>query len=141
MRGFSRRPSPSSYPREFETYTSTGWIVVFLKGPAILFTVVSASIFLFWYLLLLQKARLLASFGYKSYLIIVGFAVLSFSLAEVLAYYIFGVDPLSLFITPPSLDWKTQWQNWLILTLHICISIFLYRRSKFRPKVAVSTNT
>lgn len=127
-------------PRSIFDVKAPVGFTVYLDGPAVLFTVVSASIFLFWYLLMLQKAGLLGLFGWKSCLTVVGLAVLSFSVAEVIAYYIFGGYPPFSFIKPSLLDWRAEWHNWFVLILHICISIYLYRRSKVRPNIAGTAN-
>ena len=69
---------------------------------------------------------------------VVGVAVLSFSAAEVIAYYIFGGYPR--FFKPSILNWKAQWHNWFVLVLHICISLYLYRRSVFGSNLALSAD-
>jgi len=125
-------------PSLFDQLKTPIGFTVYLDGPAVLFTVVVASIFLFWYLILLRKSSLLALVDYKSRLIVVGLAILSISVAEVIAYYIFGGLPR--LFKPSVLDWKAQWHNWLVLLLHICISIYLYRRAKLRSLIALSAD-
>jgi hypothetical protein len=121
MRRFATAPSI------LDQFKAPIWLAVYLDGPATLFTVVVASVFLLWYLILLQKSGLLARFRFRTYMTIVGLAVLSISVAEVIAYYIFGGYP-SLF-KRSALDWRGEWHNWFALLLHIGVSVYLYRRS------------
>jgi hypothetical protein len=128
-------------PATLSKFRPPKWFIVYLDGPAVAFTVISASIFLFWYLFLLQRAGLLALSRYKSCLTVIGLSVLSFSVAEVIAYYVFGGILSLTSFRPYPLNWRTNWHNWFILILHICVSIYLYRRSTPKPNLAVSADS
>lgn len=129
-------------PAIFNQFKPPRWLIVYLDGPSVLFTVISASILLFWYLFLLQKAGGFALSRYKFCLTIVGLSVLSFSVAGVIAYYVFGgIFAMLPAFKPSPLNWRVNWGNWFVLILHICVSIYLYRRSRPRPNVAGSADS
>jgi hypothetical protein len=101
----------------------------YLYGLVVPFKIILASIFLFWYLFLLRRAGFLTIFNLKSLSIVVAIAILSFSVAEVFAYYIFiGNHPLRYFGNYYFLGWKYNWQNYIIILFGCATAVYLIRK-------------
>lgn len=127
LRNFSRkeeRPSRASsdyrhafvYLTEGETY-----LLLFL-----------ASLLLAWYLRQGQRARL-PSAGRVGIPLFVGFAVLSYSTAEVVVYYTFGGSPINeIFRDREGWNWQYEIHNLIVLTIHIVVSAALVLRARAR---------
>jgi hypothetical protein len=119
LRYFSKWHSPWDEPLR----PTWGGIVVHLSSWALPFTLMTAVLFLCLYLYLLFKSALLTKISYSNIPVIAAFSLLSFSSAEVIAYYLF--DPF-----PPLLKQFVgfEWINWVIFAVHVIAITYLYKR-------------
>ncbi len=102
-------------------YKST---IVDLSFSQVIFLVLVASLYLYWYLILMRKSDL------QNRMYIVAVAAISFSAAEVTTYYLFGPGTLREQLFGRNLlDPGTQFQNWIVLIVHIGFSFYLYWRA------------
>jgi len=105
--------------------------LVYLSFRDMVVLLLIANIFLAWYLRLLALGRVVSFPSSRAYLFSVGVAFLSYATAEVIVYYMFGGDPIyDKVFGRRLLDWKFQLHNWLILGLHVGLSVYLYRRAR-----------
>jgi hypothetical protein len=131
MNGFSSLKPPINDLR-----LPHGWFAIYIDGFGIPFTIISAGIFLYWYILLLQKARMLATNSFRGASLIVLVAFLSYATAEVLTYYAFGTVWFISNLSIGSPLWAREGINWLVLGIHVSASTYLFRRAKkFRSLV------
>jgi|GEM_PF-3572103 len=105
--------------------------MVYLSLTDVLFLLLVASVLLYWYVRSLERSGVAKFPSRKGFIFIVLFGILSYSTAEVITFYIFGGDPISeAMMGRHLLDWRFQFQNWVILLIHISCSIYLYHRGK-----------
>ncbi|MEX0730258.1 MAG: hypothetical protein WED00_02785 [Aquisalimonadaceae bacterium] len=99
---------------------------VYLTFPATIFLLIIAAVFMYIYVKLFVRSGVATRSG-KGFLFgIVMLAILSFSTAEVVTYYIFGGNPIYESILGKRLfEWKAQIQNWIVLALHVAAVSFL----------------
>jgi hypothetical protein len=107
-----------------------GLFAIYIDGYGVVFLIATASALLYWYVRLLQRARMFTPESYHGALLIVVAALLSFATAEVLTYYAFGtLSIISMFMHGSPL-WAREWLNWLVLSLHAIASVYLYVRAR-----------
>ena len=118
LRYFSKWRSPLDEPLR-PTWRG---IVVHLSSWALPFTLMTAVLFLCLYLYLLFKSALLTKISYSNIPVIAAFSLLSFSSAEVIAYYLF--DPFPYYMK----RYASEWINWVIFAVHVIAITYLYKR-------------
>jgi hypothetical protein len=101
---------------------------VYLEVPAWLSLLAVASLFLYWYLTLIRRLALSPTSPVTG-MVIVGAAILSFCAAEVVVFFVFGGQP-TLFEQPSPFDMRANIHNWIVLTIHVSVSLYLYRRAR-----------
>jgi len=125
LRNFTKKEDPwkLDQARGFEMINLT-----FLEALSL---VAIATVFFLWYLVSLKKVGIADLSKGRARLVIAIAALLSYSVAEIVVYYLSGGNRRTarmLFVSP--LDFSIQWQNWLILAIHIGAIVYLLFRSK-----------
>jgi hypothetical protein len=111
--------------------------LVYLSLRDVLFLLFVASVLLYWYARSLERSGIAKFPSRKAFVLIVFLGILSYSTAEVITFYIFGGDPIhEAVVGRHLLDLEFQFQNWLILLVHISCSIYLYQRAKRNVEVS-----
>jgi hypothetical protein len=105
------------------------WVYLSLRDVS--FLILVACLFLYWYLQLLARNKLLAFSNLIDNILILLAAALSYATAEVVIYYVSGGEPISEQLLGRHLfEWRYQIQNWAILLIHGTASLYLYIRGK-----------
>lgn len=104
--------------------------VVYLELPATILLIIIASTILYWYIYNLVIVGIARHPSRKAYLLFILAALLSYATAEVIVYYVFGGQPAEDIWGRDLLNWRSQWQNWVIMLIHVSASMYLYRRLK-----------
>lgn len=104
--------------------------IVYLSFQDVLALLTVSSVFLLWYIFLLRKtgAYDLRLWRVRGALLLA--AVLSVSVAEVVIYYAFGGDPTNEYLRKVHLGGGIEWQNWIVLALHVTASVALLLRAR-----------
>ena len=111
--------------------------LVYLSLSDVLFLLFVANLFLYWYARSIEKSGIAKFPSKMAFCYLILFAILSYSTAEVITYYLFGGDPtLETLFGRRLFQWEAQIQNWLILIVHIIVSLYLYRRIRKRQSDA-----
>lgn len=109
-----------------EDYTGRFWgVIVELSGWGVPFTLASATLFLAIYLRLLVSIRLLRNWRMKSIGIVLWCSLLSFSVAECIATYLFGTSMTRV-------AGVSHWLNAPPILLHVAFIAYLWCRLKRR---------
>ncbi len=111
--------------------------IVYLSLLDVLSLLIVAGLLFLWYYLNLVKIGWIKGKDNLSLLSATCAAMLSFSVAEVIVYYLSGGEPIRESILGRNfLNWEYQIQNWLILCAHCAVSVYFYKRTKRKAGAA-----